>query len=257
VPCGKKKHTLRWEAGTLRLLSHPDAEAELVLAALGGEKPGCVTLAEAWGRHSDDLSVLSIWPRSTDDRISVTWDDVSDPQFASQGQLPRRAALQDVEDRAAQRRTDLLSLLALGAGFQLRLSGHVADAHAATPSPAMMTALTGRLALATRKWIGIHPDRVKVTLHDGEDWGTSCMSGIDAERELTFTLPASWLASVWACGLALVGGHLVVAVTEPGWPNARVLALPAPGTDPVPLDVRGSADRHDNPVWKRRSTQRG
>lgn len=261
MPCGNNKHTLRWEAGTLQLPSHPDREAELVLAALGGEKAGCVALAEIWGRYTGDLSVLSIWPRSADDRISVTWDNVSQPRVFSHrlhftSALSSMRVKQAAEEHAAQRITDLRSLLALGPGFQLRLSGHVADAHAATPRPAMMTALTGRLALAARKWIGIHPDQVKVALHDGEGWGTSGLTGTDDERELTFTLPARWLASVWACGLALVDRHLVVAVTEPGWPNARVLALPAPGTEPVPLDVHGTVDRHDNPVWERKSRLR-
>jgi len=64
VPCGQSRHIVRWEAGTLRLPSHPDAEAELVLAALGGEKARCVELAEAWGRHAEDLSVLAFSPPS-------------------------------------------------------------------------------------------------------------------------------------------------------------------------------------------------
>jgi hypothetical protein len=242
------------------LLSHSDAEAELVLAALGGEKTGCVTLAETWAQHTQDLSVLNIWPRSTDDHISVTWGNVSDPQVVSQGRFRSASMSSSAKQRTARRTTDLLSLLALGPGFQLRLSGHVADAYTAAPTAAtraaMMAALNGRLALAARKWIGVHPDRVKVALHDGEGWGTCGMTGTDAERELTFTLPARWLASVWACGLALVSEHLVVAVTEPGWPNARVLALRAPGTEPVPLDVHGTVDRHDNPVWRRRSRLR-
>jgi hypothetical protein len=117
---------------------------------------------------------------------------------------------------------------------------------------ALVTALSGRLALVAKKWIGIDPDQVKVALHDGEGWGACGMTGTGAERELTFTLPAGWLASVWACGLALVGRHLVVAVTEPGWPNARVLALRAPAAEPVPLNVDGAVDRYENPAWRRK-----
>jgi hypothetical protein len=51
-----------------------------------------------------------------------------------------------------------------------------------------------------------------------------------------------WLASVWACGLALVSDHLVVAVEEAGWPRARVLALREPGAPLVVLDVMGTDD---------------
>jgi hypothetical protein len=264
VPCAQGTHTLRWDAGTLQLPSHPDAEAELVLAALGGEKPGCVRLAEIWGRHTDDLSVLSIWPRGTDDPVKVDWDSVPDPQAPGQpgwtrlsgmprlrGQpSPGRAAMQAEMDRAAQRAADMLSLLALGPGFQLRLSGHVAAAHAAEPLPALEVALNGRLALVAEKWIGIDPDQVRASLQTGEGWGSAGMSGRGEERELRFALPAAWLASVWACGLALVGRQLVVGVTRPGWPDAEVLALRAPGAEPAPLDVHGTAGPDGNPVWE-------
>jgi hypothetical protein len=262
VPCGTGSHTLRWAAGTVQLPSHPDAEAELVLAALGGEKPGCIRLAQAWDRHADDLSVLAIWPRGTDDEISVSWDSVPQSQPGATtmpgGPMlrarPGHAAMQAEMDRVAQRTSDLMSLLALGTGFQQRLSGHVAAAHATEPTaltrPALGVALSGRLALVAEKWIGIDPNQVKASLHAGDGWGSSDMTGKGEQRVLAFALPAGWLASVWACGLALAGRHLVVAVTEPGWPDARVIALPAPGKEPVPLSVHGTADAEGNPAWE-------
>jgi hypothetical protein len=39
----------------------------------------------------------------------------------------------------------------------------------------------------------------------------------------------------------VVAGHLVVAVEEPGHPRARVLALPAPGSEPVSIEVHATA----------------
>ena len=168
VPCGQGRHIVRWEAGTLRLPSHPDPEAELVLAALGGEKARCVELAEAWGRHTEDLSVLAIGPRGPADEIAVSWDDVDAavqgqrggwtgrrPLPGGPGRGPMRLAspsiptaarsqarrLQDTRDRerAARRRNDMLSLLALGYGFQVRLIGQVAQAHAGRPDEAPET----------------------------------------------------------------------------------------------------------------------
>jgi hypothetical protein len=62
VPCGQGRHSVRWEAGELRLASHADPGAELVLAALGGDKARCVEIAEAWQRHTADLTVLGIGP---------------------------------------------------------------------------------------------------------------------------------------------------------------------------------------------------
>src|SRR6516164_9711178 len=86
VPCGQGRHEVRWEAGALMLPEHPDAEGEQVLAALGGEKAGCVELAEIWQRHTADLSVLAIGPRGPADEITVSWEDVDQAaQMASSG----------------------------------------------------------------------------------------------------------------------------------------------------------------------------
>jgi len=313
VPCGQSRHIVRWEAGTLRLASHPDPEAELVLAALGGEKARCVELAETWGRHAEDLSVLAIGPRGPADEIAVSWDDVDAAAQAGQrgGRIgyrpgPRHGPMrlaspsiptaaraqarqqQDLEDRerAARRRNDMLSLLALGYGFQVRLIGQVAQAHADRPdqatepetgtepepgtgtgtgtepgtetetetetetaegvsgvsgvTPALVAAIAGRLAPVAEEWLGIDPDQVVVSLHRGPGWGSVELTGRGEQRRLRVSLPAGWLARVWAAGLALTGRHLVVAVERAGWPDARVLALRAPGTEPVPLDVHAS-----------------
>jgi hypothetical protein len=260
LPCGARRHIVRWEAGELRLLSHPDPEAELVLAALGGEKARCVEVAQAWERHAEDLSVLAIGPRGPADEIAVSWDDVDaaapGSQFGSQRgprqfmpPIPARyqQAMQDRE-QAARRRHDMLSLFALGYGFQVRLIGQVAEASASRPQeaqekirPSLVAAITARLAPVAEQWLGIDPGQVVVTLHHGPGWGSAELTGRGEQRRLRVSLPAGWLARVWAAGLALTGRHLVVAVAQAGWPEARVLALRAPGTDPVPLDVHATA----------------
>jgi len=277
LPCGQGRHIVRWEAGQLRLLSHPDPEAELVLAALGGERTRCVEVAQAWGRHAEDLSVLAIGPRGPADEIAVSWNDVDAAAQASQrggrtgylppaggpgrggppaGTLPpalaraqarNQQAMQDRE-RATRNRNDILSLLALGYGFQVRLIGQVAEAHADRAEEAMekirprlVAAITARLAPVAEEWLGIDPDQVVVTLHRGPGWGSAELTGRAGQRRLRVSLPAGWLGRVWAAGLALTGRHLVVAVAKAGWPDARVLALRAPGTEPVPLDVHATA----------------
>jgi hypothetical protein len=278
VPCGQGRHVVRWDAGSLLLPEHPDAEAELVLAALGGDKAGCVELAEAWGRHTDDLSVLAIGPRGPDDAITVSWEvvaalkDVGPATFAIGQAAMTRAGLpstpasvppavaalhrerqRDLE-RTRLRRLDMLSLLALGYGFQLRLAGQVAAAHADSPGekvrPALVAAIEGRLAPVAERWLGIDADQVAATLLSGAGWGSVELTGRGADRRLRVSLPAGWLARVWACGLALVDRHLVVGVLRPGWPDARVLALRAPGAEPVPLDVHGTAGARDAPHWE-------
>ena len=124
----------------------------------------------------------------------------------------------------------------------------MAEAHADRPDeemetarPALVTAITGRLAPVAEEWLGIDPDQVVVALHRGPGWGSVEMTGRGEQRRLRVSLPAGWLARVWAAGLALTGRHLVVAVQRAGWPDAQVLALRAPGAEPVPLDVHARA----------------
>jgi hypothetical protein len=286
VPCAQGRHVVRWEAGQFRLPEHPDAEAELVLAALGGEKAGCVQLAEAWGRHTSDLSVLAVGPRGPADEISVSWADVEEaaqagsrggvagfrthsrpwrpparqlavPPAAAASHSARQRQADEEMERVRQRRNDMLSLLAQGYGFQIRLAGQVAAAHAGSPEagapeasvrPALVAAITGRLALVAEQWLGIDPDQVAVSLHRGHGRGQAELTGHGAQRRLQVSLPASWLARVWACGLALTSGHLVVAVDRAGWPDARVLALRVPGIEPVRLDVHAREDGRDGPA---------
>ena len=306
VPCGTGRHTVGWDAGSLRLASHPDAEGELVLAALGGEKARCIEVAEAWARHTDDLSVLAIGPRHPGDGIAVDWDDVIAAAQAGQAAGPgpgmgpgmgpavgpgmgpavgsgrmkpgamrlasqpgptmarmaaRQRQAQEDMLAAQRRRNDILSLLALGYGFQVRLIGQVATTHAvrlegplAPPEggeavrPALVAAIAGRLAPVAEEWLGIDPDQVVVSLHHGSGWGSAELTGRGEDRRLRVSLPAGWLASVWACGLARVARHLVVAVEQPGWPRARVLGLRAPGAEPEPLDVHASPG--DVPHWE-------
>jgi hypothetical protein len=318
VPCGQGRHGVRWEAGALVLPEHPDAEGELVLAALGGDKAGCVELAEIWGRHTTDLSVLAIGPRGPADEISVSWEDVTaaiqaSPSFGagpgfrirpSAARLPpmrlasppralaahmsaRHRKAQEEIERSRRRTIDMLSLLALGYGFQVRLIGQVAAAYAGRLDdvahrveadrgaeaegevsleggaradggvrvrPALVAAIAGRLAPVVENWLGIDPDQLVVSLHSGPGWGSAEMTGRGEERRLRVSVPAGWLASVWACGLTLVDRHLVVSVEQPGWPEARVLGLRAPGAEPEPLDAHGTLGAPggppDAPHWE-------
>jgi hypothetical protein len=160
-------------------------------------------------------------------------------------------------ERDADRRAGLLSALALGSEFQFRLSATVAAAwadggsrasDAAARRPALVAALTGRLAPAVQAWLGTDPDLVDAVPHEGPGWGRLEVSGTGGEQRLSAALPVGWLASVWAAGLAVIAGHLVVAVTEAAWPDATVLGVPEPGAGPVTLPVR-SVDG----TWTRRA----
>ena len=102
--------------------------------------------------------------------------------------------------------------------------------------PALVAALAGRLAPVAAAWLGTDPERVDVVPHEGPGWGRLDLLGTGSEGRLSAALPVGWLASVWAAGLAVTDGHLVVAVTEAAWPDATVLGVPEPGADPVTLN---------------------
>jgi hypothetical protein len=257
-----------------------------VLAALGGEKPGCIEVAAAWHRRASDLGVMAVGPRDPADSVNVSWEDVQEfrsggpsryggrstrphsqpmrrpgPPAGGSGlwpagaqRAPRRpipASRADELERIRAERLGLLSLLALGPEFQMVLSGTVAAAWADggprarerhAHQAALEAALTGRLAPAAARWLGIDPDQVDAHLHDGPGWGSLELNGTGAARHLRAALPAGWLAAVWACGLTVAGGHLVVAVQQAAWPDATVLAVPEPGRDPVLLSVRAGEE---------------
>jgi hypothetical protein len=302
VGCGDGRHVIRWEGGTLTLPAHTDAEAELVLAALGGAKAACVELAETWGRHAGDLDVLALGPRWAGDEIPVAWEDVESTRAERPAPFLRPRSMPMIGrpgggaagsgaartmggpagggvrsgritagagagaggagavaariDVAWSRHMELLSLLALGPAFQLRLAATVAaswqetiaaswqERPAGEVRPALAAALTGRLAPAAQAWLGIDPDRVTARPHDGPGWGSLELGPAEGRtsvgHHLRASLPIGWLAGVWAGGLAVVGGHLVVAVQAARWPDAQVLAVPEPGADPVTLHVRAA-----------------
>jgi len=290
VSCGGSTHRLRWSGGSLQAVDHPDAEGELVMAALGGDTNPCLDLVMAWGRHSDDLTVLAIGPRSASDALTVTPRTVEDltsrppgpfgsprsmgasriiarrhatglPRGRGGGLIrssapvptpmrrprgspwnPRGIRLSGRDDPA---RVELLRLLALGQPFQLRLSGAVAHAWSAggrharrgNSGPALTAALAGRLEPAAAQWLGIDAGDVDAAIHDDDGWGQLSLAPQDS-RKLVARLPVSWLAGVWAPGLAVVGGHLVVSVLAAAWPEVRVLAVRSPGRDPAELTIR-------------------
>jgi hypothetical protein len=266
VSCGSARHRLRWENGQLTAADHPEGESELVLAALGGEAPGCITMIQAWNSQADNLDVLATGPRTARDKIAVPEASgllplgrggatFSRPMVAASSSTltmtvrtgagraaARTAVRRKRQDPAADRLLGLFELFKLGVGFQFRLMATVAANLAGRPDayrPALAAALTGRFAPAAASWLGLDPAKVEVTGHEGDGWGELALSN----GRLRASLPVGWLASVWAPGLAVTGGRLVTEVVSGTWPVLEVRAIVHPGTEPVPARVTRRAGR--------------
>jgi hypothetical protein len=242
LSCGAGQHRVRWTDGMLRAVDHPDAEGELVLAALGGAATPCLDLVRIWARHTDDLFVLTIGPRSADDRLAIAAGPAAHPRQAQ----TTHGAVGGPLARAFAERAELPTLMALGQEFQFRLCGAVAHAWSAdgerddmeAAHPVLNAALAGRFAPVATRWLGIDPDDVETSTHAGSGWGAIELTTSAGGQTLHGALPVSWLARVWAPGLAVVSGHLVVSVLQAAWPVARVLALERPGGGPVELRLQ-------------------
>jgi hypothetical protein len=245
VPCGEARHTIRLASDGLELIDHPDAESELILAALGGDKPNCIRIVEAWQRRAADIDLLMILPRSDDDQIRVSWGDVEvarspvrtsvamsgPPGPPVPAGLPAGAPahirqMQATLKETYARQLDILTVLALGHEFQKRLVGtivaSVEDAPPGEASPALAAALAGRAGPAIARWLDVNADDVTVAVYRGSGWG-SLFASDDA---VWVALPVSWLAEVWAPGLELVDGRFVVGVGSAG-----MVAVGAPGSE--------------------------
>jgi hypothetical protein len=241
VRCGAGLHRLLWADGALRPADHADADGELVIVALGGRATPCLELVRVWDRHCDDLSVLAVGPRSADDQLTLSAEAIAElmpvPTFIQPIPVPDEHA-------------EVPALMALGQPFQFGLSGAVAHAWSADGEhagglaeawPTLTAALAGRFAPVAAQWLGIDPDDVETSIHPGSGWGAIELTGSAGGQTLRGALPVSWLARVWAPGLGLVGGHLVVSVLQAAWPVAQVLALDRPGASPVELRLRHTA----------------
>lgn len=61
VRCGGNEHRLVWERGAVRMLDHPEPDAERAMVALGGAEPPCLALLGLWELAIADGGFLEEW----------------------------------------------------------------------------------------------------------------------------------------------------------------------------------------------------
>ncbi|WP_028065344.1 hypothetical protein [Solirubrobacter soli] len=189
VECGGARHRVRWEAGEVSTPDHGDLEGERALAALGGDRCVCADVVDAWAAHAADERVLVLGRRGPSDRIVVREWGAADEEA---GYGPMASGPEAPETPDARRR----ALLSLPGAFGDRLVATVAAGLAGQPpTPVQHAALYGRV----REVLG----EIEVELL--APGSTPSLSGGRV------ALPFSWVAEVWARGLATVLGRFVLA----------------------------------------------
>lgn len=230
------QHEIRWEAGALTLMAHPDAAAEAALAALGGERCPCLDVFDAWTAQTEQPDVLAIAPRFPGEivradrtalgrlereasRWRAQWQAASeDLRVAgdSAGVVRLRRVAEPAE-RRARLRLGFVRILALDDALQHRLVCTVLaaaidrwgdDRFRAANEARLAAALTGRAGPALAEaGIVAAASRPAVDL-----LAPGSRAVIDPPRQIA--LPLDWLSNVWARGVAVAGGEFVVAVTS-------------------------------------------
>jgi hypothetical protein len=218
VSCGGAQHQARWARGELLLDDH-DLAAEDVLVALGGEPPACLRVVALWREAVADGGFLEEWAVDLPDGPRRAWLSTALRRLRAEG-------VQDLLPGLAPRRAERMGrvLVELPAAFQDRAAVAAAARalEAAPPSPlarhvARAVQVRARRAFVTslaswRRHVPIAalvPFRCRVGLGLGP-----AVEGVLAGRRsyCSLDLDASWLVDVWGAGLAVVAGHLVVAV---------------------------------------------
>jgi len=237
VSCGRHKHRVRWRAGQLDVLDHPDADRERALIALGGNPSACLEILDAWQQHADELDVLVLASRGSADQLP--------PDYSVGHGLPRRYASYTSSNRPhnlsgwtryssqvlhQEPRRPLEQLLGLGGGLASRLVATViatwaervelSDPRVAAASRQLRAALYGRFACAVHEWTA-GADPVELTMiGPGEPPKLTQLDGM-----VRAELPFAWLRDVWARGLSTILGRLCLAAEPDGAGEWRLLTV--------------------------------
>jgi len=218
VACGPNRHRLRWQDGALQAVDH--AADSAVAGQLGDGVSECEAICRAWQHHCADPRVLVLAARHPGDPLRVSEETVT--------------RLRE-EPGADPPTVGLVRLLGLDPLLQRRLHQQVAAHLSASSDPSERAALeaasVGRLRPVLDRWAG------------RRDWETSVSdeASYDPARPLAVGVGPHWLAEVWGNHLAVVSGHLVLAVLDRDRRHTRVLALSSPGRPPRELSVKGPA----------------
>jgi hypothetical protein len=179
---GLDGHTIRWDAGELVLVDHPDPEAEDALAALGGARCPCLDVLAAWRAQHVDPSVVTIGPHRPGDRVAL---DV--------------AAVDRLREDAERWRNQWAAV-ASDLGAQGDAAGLARLREVAAPAERALAARLGFLRLLALEPALVERLVVSVISAAADKWGASPAGA----------LPPRWQAILGARGVASLGDLLTI-----------------------------------------------
>jgi hypothetical protein len=220
LDCHGERHRVRWHRGRLQLEDHPDPGAEVVLAALGAPMPACVQLLDLWREAISDGGFLSEWAQ----REHV--------EPGRRGQLEvalirlRREGVQDLlpelDIRRAERMgvmlarfpSDLVERAALAVARRLVRRSDL-PRHELGPWLAHAIRVRARSAFvrSLADWRTYARPAALVPFHCAVGVGVTPAASGQLHGRASFLevlLDARWLLDVWARGMAIDDGSLVL-----------------------------------------------
>lgn len=263
--CGGHRHTVRWHRGRLQLVDHPDAGAEAVLAAFGGERPSCLQFLDLWRSAVTDGGFLTEWA------LAEHVDPVRFRHFETALQRLRREGVQDVlpalDLRRAERMGTVLTRLspalldrAALASTQRLLRRPDAATHELVPWLARAVQVRARSAFvrSLERWTDHARPAALVRFRCRVGLGVvphACGHLDGRASSCDVVVDLRWLLDVWGRGLATLDGDLVLAAeagralvvdwrTAPGSDAPPRASLRWRPLDPTPIG-RGDRGRRD------------
>ena len=247
VACGGRAHRLSWRRGKLVLEDH-DVAGERAMIALGGPSFTCLDLLNVWEDGARDLHAVhrlrgQLTPfraaPAASRQVFVTGSQLPSPSARQLSQLGERQRQQLEATFRRRERARLLWALPPDLHVRLALSAvmhaeradeeshrrdaaHLDETLRALAVPAMKVSMGGQAALGPG--VGVDVDCASVPRHRRP----SVDGKIDRfAASASIAVPWSWMATVWAWGLAVVDGAFVLAVTDADRRATVVRALAA------------------------------
>lgn len=216
VPCVGGLHTITWRAGSLVVADH-DVPGEIGLAAIGGEPPPCIAVFLAWRKLH----------RGFDPGVIHDLDQTL--ASSTSGALPGLSRVPAPVSHALPDSLHNLTVLAALVRAQRRwTSPDLADLDRQYVQGALSARVRESIdesLLATRAYRPHLQVLVECVATGGEPVSVRFDQAHQHGR-LDLRVPPGWLVTVWAHGMAVIDGHMILeAAVGRGAGRAQVTAL--------------------------------